>query len=47
MNVPSSTTNLGEGKLDTPDLSLVAETILANELQFRVAVDMLEDGPKT
>lgn len=34
--IPGSTTNLGEGELDTPDLTLVAETILANELQLRV-----------
>ena len=36
MNIPGSTTNLGQGKLDTPDLTLVAETVLANELQLGV-----------
>lgn len=36
LNIPGSTTNLGEGELDTPDLTLVAETILANELQLGV-----------
>lgn len=34
--IPGSTTNLREGELDTPDLTLVAQTILANELQLRV-----------
>lgn len=34
--VPGSTTNLRQGELDTPDLALVAETILANELEFGV-----------
>jgi hypothetical protein len=36
MTVPGSTTNLGEGELDTPDLTLITKTILADELQFRV-----------
>lgn len=36
LDIPGSTTNLGEGELDTPDLTLVAETILANELQLGV-----------
>lgn len=35
-NVPGSTTNLGEGELHTPHLTLVAETVLANELQLSV-----------
>ena len=34
--LPSSTTDLGEGELDTPDLTLVAESILSNELQLGV-----------
>jgi hypothetical protein len=34
--IPGSTTNLREGKLDSPDLTLVAKTVLSNELQFRV-----------
>jgi hypothetical protein len=37
MGIPSGTSNLGEGQLDTPDLTLVAQTILANELEFGVA----------
>ena len=35
-HLPSSTTNLGEGEEHTPHLTLVAETILANELQLGV-----------
>lgn len=37
MNIPSGTTNLGEGELDTPDLTLVAETVFTNGLQLSVA----------
>lgn len=33
---PSSTTDLGEGELHTPHLTLVAETVLADELQLSV-----------
>jgi hypothetical protein len=36
-NIPGSTTDLGEGELDAPDLTLVAETVLANSLQLSVA----------
>jgi hypothetical protein len=36
-NIPSGTTDLGEGELDAPDLTLVAETVLANSLQLSVA----------
>lgn len=32
-----STTDLGQGKLDTPDLPLVAETIFTDGLQFGIA----------
>lgn len=35
--LPSSTTNLGEGELNTPDLTLVAETVFADNLQLGVA----------
>jgi hypothetical protein len=35
-NLPGSTTNLGEGEADTPHLALVAEAILANELQLGI-----------
>ena len=35
--IPGSTTDLGEGKLDAPDLTLVAETVLADSLQLSVA----------
>jgi hypothetical protein len=34
--IPGSTTNLGQGELDTPDLTLVAESIFADELKLRV-----------
>ena len=37
VNKPGSTTDLGEGELDAPDLTLVAETELANSLQLSVA----------
>lgn len=46
-NVPSSTTDLGQGELDTPDLTLVAQTVLADDLQFGVTVDMLGMLPLT
>ena len=36
-NIPGSTTDLGEGELDAPDLTLVAETVLADSLQLSVA----------
>lgn len=32
----SSTTNLGQSQTDSPDLTLISEAILANELQLRV-----------
>src|SRR3569833_38872 len=34
--IPGSTTDLGQGELDTPDLSLVLQAILADELQLGV-----------
>jgi hypothetical protein len=34
--LPSSTTDLGQSQLDSPDLALVAETILADELQLSI-----------
>lgn len=37
--LPSSTTDLGQSKLDTPDLTLVAQTVLADDLQFRVTIE--------
>ena len=39
--LPGSTTNLGEGELDTPHLTLVAETVLADDLQLGVTVAVL------
>jgi len=36
-NKPGSTTDLGEGELDAPHLTLVAETELADSLQLSVA----------
>lgn len=38
----SSTTNLGQSQADSPDLTLVAEAILAYELQLRVQSSRLE-----
>lgn len=38
MHIPGSTTNLGEGELDTPHLTLVAQTVLSNELQLGVTI---------
>ena len=36
-SIPGSTTNLGQGEHNTPHLTLVAETIFANDLQFGVS----------
>lgn len=36
--LPSSTTDLGQSELDTPDLTLVLQAILADKLQFAVPV---------
>ena len=47
MDIPGSTTDLGQGELDTPDLTLVAQTVLADDLQFGVTVDMLGMLPLT
>jgi hypothetical protein len=38
-NSPGSTTNLGEGEQHTPHLALVAQTILADELELRVTAE--------
>lgn len=35
-NLPGSTTDLGQSQTDSPDLTLVAEAILSDELQLRV-----------
>lgn len=35
--LPGSTTDLGEGQLDAPDLTLVAQSIFAHELELVVA----------
>lgn len=35
-DIPGSTTDLGQSQTDTPDLTLVAEAILADELKLRV-----------
>lgn len=42
MFLPGSTTDLGEGELDTPHLTLVAETVLADDLQLGVTGRALE-----
>lgn len=41
--LPGSTSDLGEGELDTPHLALVAQTVLADDLQFGVTVQPLLD----
>ena len=38
LHIPGSTTDLGEGELDAPDLTLVTETVLADTLQLRVPI---------
>ena len=35
-HIPSSTTDLGEGELDTPHLALVAQAVLADSLEFSI-----------
>lgn len=37
-HIPGSTTNLGEGELDTPHLTLVAQAVLSNKLQLGVTI---------
>src|SRR5262245_46658519 len=44
-NVPGSTTNLGQSQLDSPDLALVAQAILADELQLSVPSPTLTRVP--
>jgi hypothetical protein len=44
-NLPGSTTDLGQSQLDTPDLALVAQTILADELQLGVPTEQLTQVP--
>ena len=39
VNVPGSTTDLGEGEENSPHLTLVAETILSDGLQLGVTRD--------
>lgn len=36
--IPGSTTNLGEGQLYTPYLTLIAQAIFADELQLSVPI---------
>jgi hypothetical protein len=36
--IPSSTTNLRQRKLDTPHLTLVAQAVFADDLEFGIAV---------
>jgi hypothetical protein len=45
-HLPGSTTNLGEGELDAPHLALVAQTILADELELSVPVPPLTRCPR-
>jgi hypothetical protein len=42
---PGSTTDLGESQLNAPDLALVAEAILADELQLSVPILALTSVP--
>lgn len=35
--LPSSTTDFGQSELDTPDLTLVAQTVFTDDLQLGVA----------
>jgi hypothetical protein len=37
-SIPGSTTDLGQSQTDSPDLTLVAQAILSDELQLRVTV---------
>jgi hypothetical protein len=43
---PGCTTDLGQSQLDSPDLALVAETILANKLQLSVPSPPLTNCPR-
>ena len=44
--LPGSTTDLGQSQLDSPDLALVAETILADELQLGIPNPTLTSVPR-
>ena len=44
-NSPSGTTDLGQSQLDSPDLALVAKTILADELQLSIPNQELTSVP--
>ncbi len=44
MSIPSSTTNLGKSKLDTPDFTLVAQAIFADDLEFGITVSQSQEG---
>ena len=44
LHIPSSTSNLGQSQLHAPDLTLVAQAILANELQLGVAITSLDQN---
>ena len=49
--IPGSTTNLGEGELDTPDFAFVPQAILPHQFQLGVPMgeisDMYRDKPNT
>jgi hypothetical protein len=47
MDIPSSTTDLGQGELHTPHLALVAKAVLADSLQFRVTSERVRHGHTT
>ena len=44
-DIPSGTTDLGEGELHAPHLTLVAQTVFADDFQLGVAVALLGHGP--
>jgi hypothetical protein len=37
--IPGSTTNLGQGELDAPNLTLVSQTVLSDELQLGITTE--------
>jgi hypothetical protein len=41
MFIPSGTSDLGQGQLHTPHLTLVAQAIFADDLEFGVAVPIV------
>ncbi len=46
-SLPGSTTDLGQSQLDSPDLTLIAESIFANELQLSISIPALTNCSQT